>query len=155
MLKGMLNKIAAAALMLGLFSACGRGGAEVAVYTNSPIYPDYMGVTIPSNIAPLNFHYTSEDIRNALTTVRYKETVHTFKGREVVWKMDQWKSLLASAESDTLRFSAEIRMKGGRSENLEWDVYVSPDRIDPYLSYRLIEPGYEVLLVVEIRERCV
>ena len=155
MLKGTLNKIAAAALMLSVFSACGSGKTEVAVYTDSPIYPDYMGVTVPSNIAPLNFHYTSEDIRNALTTVRYKETVHTFKGREVVWKMDQWKSLLASAESDTLRFSAEIRMKGGRSENLEWDVYVSPDRIDPYLSYRLIEPGYEVWHEVEIRERCV
>ena len=155
MLKGTLNKIAAAALMLSVFSACGSRKTEVAVYTDSPIYPDYMGVTVPSNIAPLNFHYTSEDIRNALTTVRYKETVHTFKGREVVWKMDQWKSLLASAESDTLRFSAEIRMKGGRSENLEWDVYVSPDRIDPYLSYRLIEPGYEVWHEVEIRERCV
>ncbi|MBQ3608247.1 MAG: PD40 domain-containing protein [Bacteroidales bacterium] len=155
MLKGTLNKIAATALMLAVFSACGSGKTEVAVYTGSPIYPDYIGVTVPSNIAPLNFHYTSSDMKDALTTVRYKETVHTFKGREVVWEMEQWKSLLASAESDTLHFSSEIRMKGGRSEKLEWEVFVSPDRIDPYLSYRLIEPGYEVWHEVEIRERCV
>ena len=155
MLKGTLNKIAATALILAVFSACGSGKTEVAVYTGSPIYPDYIGVTVPSNIAPLNFHYTSSDMKDALTTVRCKETVHSFKGREVVWKMDQWKSLLASAESDTLRFSSEIRMKGGRSEKLEWEVFVSPDRIDPYLSYRLIEPGYEVWHEVEIRERCV
>ena len=155
MLKGMLNKIAAAALMLGLFSACGRGGAEVVVYTGSPIYPDYMGVTIPSNIAPLNFHYTAADIRKARTTVSCKDDVMTFKGRDVVWNMKEWKTLLASAEGDTIRFSSEIAVKGRGTEKLEWDVYVSPDRIDPYLSYRLIEPGYEVWHEVEIRERCV
>ena len=155
MLKGMLNKIAAAALMLGLFSACGRGGAEVVVYTGSPIYPDYMGVTIPSNIAPLNFHYTAADIRKARTTVSCKDDVMTFKGRDVVWNMKEWKTLLASAEGDTIRFSSELFVKGRGTEKLEWDVYVSPDRIDPYLSYRLIEPGYEVWHEVEIRERCV
>ena len=155
MLKGMLNKIAAAALMLGLFSACGRGGAEVAVYTDSPIYPDYMGVTIPSNIAPLNFHYTAADIRKARTTVSCKDVVMTFKGRDVVWNMKEWKTLLASAQDDTIRFSSELAVKGRGTEKLEWDVYVSPDRIDPYLSYRLIEPGYEVWHEVEIRERCV
>ncbi len=155
MLKGMLNKIAAAALMLGLFSACGRGGAEVVVYTGSPIYPDYMGVTIPSNIAPLNFHYTAADIRKARTTVSCKDDVMTFKGRDVVWNMKEWKTLLASAEGDTIRFSSELAVKGRGTVKFEWDVYVSPDRIDPYLSYRLIEPGYEVWHEVEIRERCV
>ena len=34
-------------------------------------------------------------------------------------------------------------------------MYVSADRIDPYLTYRLIEPGYEVWHEVEIRERCI
>jgi hypothetical protein len=34
-------------------------------------------------------------------------------------------------------------------------VYVSADKLDPYISYRLIEPGYEVWHEVEIRERCI
>lgn len=155
MLKGIINKVTLAAVSLVFFASCGREGAEVPVNTYSPIYPDYMGVTVPSNIAPLNFHYTSSGIRKAHTTVVYGDDVREFDGKEVIWEMKQWKELLASAEGDTVLFSAEILMKGGKKENLEWEVYVSPDKIDPYLSYRLIEPGYEVWHEVEIRERCI
>lgn len=155
MLKGILNKVILAAVSLVLFASCGREGAEVPVNTYSPIYPDYMGVTVPSNIAPLNFHYTSTGIRKAHTTVMHNGDVREFEGKEVVWDIKQWKELLASAEGDSISFSAEILMKGGKKEKHEWKVYVSPDKIDPYLSYRLIEPGYEVWHEVEIRERCV
>lgn len=155
MLKGMLNKITIAALVLWLFASCGRAGVEVSLNTDSAIYPDYMGVTVPSNIAPLNFHYTAEGIRKARTIVRFNDTVVEFAGKDVIWDMQQWKSLLESACGDTLRFSSEISFKGGRKEMLEWEVCVSADRIDPYLTYRLIEPGYEVWHEVEIRERCI
>ena len=155
MLKGMLNKITVAALMLWLSASCGRAWVEVPLNQDSAIYPDYMGVTVPSNIAPLNFHYTSSGIRKASTTVRFNDLVFEFAGKDVVWDMQQWKTLLASAEGDAIRFSSEITLKGGKKETLEWEVYVSEDKIDPYLTYRLIEPGYEVWHEVEIRERCV
>ena len=155
MLKGILNKIAAGAFMLWLCASCGRSAVEVPLNTDTAIYPDYMGVTVPYNIAPLNFHYTSEGIRKAFTVVSCKDKVIEFKGKDVVWDMQSWKSLLSSAVNDTIRFSSEIRLKGGKSERMEWEVYVSPDKIDPYLSYRLIEPGYEVWHEVEIRERCI
>lgn len=150
----MLNKTAAAVLLVACV-ACGREGVEVSTNPDLPIYPDYMGVTIPSNIAPLNFHYTAGGIRRAVTTVTCDDVSMVFKGKEVVWDMEQWKGLLASAERDTLRFSSEIVLKGGKKDRYEWDVYVSPDRVDPYISYRLIEPGYEVWHEIEIRERCV
>lgn len=141
--------------MLLLFASCGRAGVEVPVNQDAAIYPDYVGVTVPSNIAPLNFHYTAAGIRKARTTVRCNDAVVEFSGKEVVWDMQQWKSMLASAGSAPLRFSSEITLKGGRKETQEWDVYVSADRIDPYLTYRLIEPGYEVWHEVEIKERCI
>lgn len=141
--------------MLCLCAACDRSDVEVPVNTSSPIYPDYMGVTVPSNIAPLNFHYTAGGIRKVMTTVACDDVVLQFAGKEVIWDLQQWKSLLASAECDTLNFSSEISFRGGRKERLEWEVFVSPDRIDPYLTYRLIEPGYEVWHEVEIRERCI
>lgn len=144
-----------AAFALALCSACGREGVEVSLNRDAAIYPDYMGVTVPSNIAPLNFHYTYGGIRKARTTVRCNDVVLTFSGKDVIWDMQQWKNLLASAESDTISFLSEISLKGGKKECLEWEIYVSPDKIDPYLSYRLIEPGYEVWHEVEIRERCV
>lgn len=144
-----------AAFLLLVSAACGIKEVEVSTNSSSPIYPDYMGVTVPVNIAPLNFHYTSEGIRKARTVVEYKDSVHTFDGRDVVWDLKQWKALLSAAQGDTISFSAEISLKGGVKESVEWEVYVSPDAIDPYLTYRLIEPGYEVWHEVEIRERCI
>lgn len=150
-----LNRILIATLLAFICAACSRGEVEVPVNTGSAIYPDYMGVTVPSNIAPLNFHYTSAGIRKVRTTVSNGDAAVEFTGKDVVWDIRQWKPLLASAEGDTLSFSAEFSLKGGRKESLKWEVYVSADRIDPYLTYRLIEPGYEVWHEVEIRERCV
>ena len=154
MLRETLNNILIAVSGLCLCAACGTKSVEVATNTDTAIYPDYMGVTVPSNIAPLNFHYTAEGVRKVLTTVSCNDVLHQFDGKEVVWDLQQWKDLLASAEGDTLFFSSEISLKKGRKVALEWEVYVSADRIDPYLSYRLIEPGYEVWHEVEIRERC-
>lgn len=151
----MLNKAAFATLVLCVFAACGRMNVDVSVFQDAPVYPDYMGVTVPSNIAPLNFHYTAAGIRKVLTTVSFKDTVYEFDGKDVVWDLSQWKNLASSAEGDTLRFSSQLTLKGGKTENLEWEVYVSQDKIDPYLSYRLIEPGYEVWHELEIRERCI
>lgn len=155
MLREILNKITAAILLSGLCVACGEGIVSVSTNPDSVIYPDYMGVTVPVNIAPLNFHYTSADIRKARTLVRFKDLSIDFTSKEVVWDIQQWKNLLASAVSDTIDFYSEITLKGGRKEKHEWQVYVSSDKIDPYLTYRLIEPGYEVWHEVEIRERCV
>ena len=154
MLKGINKRIIAAALLV-LCVACGRKGVEVTTNSELPIYPDYMDVTVPVNIAPLNFHYTYKGIRKARTIVEYKDAVHTFDGRDVVWDVRQWKDLLSAAQGDTISFSAWISLKGGGKETLEWEVYVSQDEIDPYLTYRLIEPGYEVWHEVEIRERCI
>lgn len=155
MLRETLNKVAFAAFLSVLSVSCGRENVEVATNQDSAIYPDYMGVTVPSNVAPLNFHYTATRIRKAATSVRYKDLCISFSGKDVVWDIEQWKDLLASAENDTIFFSAELSLKGGRKEKLEWELYVSPDKIDPYVSYRLIEPGYEVWHEVEIRERCI
>lgn len=142
-------------LLAFLCMACGREVVEVSTNTDSVIYPDYVGVTVPCNIAPLNFHYTAEGIRKAHTTVMCNDSSYEFSGKEVVWDLSQWKKMLASADCDTIRFHSEISLKGGRKETHEWKIYVSQDRIDPYLSYRLIEPGYEVWHEVEIRERCI
>lgn len=155
MLKRILNKIAAAACVLWVCSACGGAAVEVSTNSDTFIYPDYTGVTIPVNIAPLNFHYTASGIKKAITTVTFNDVVVEFSGKEVIWDIQQWKSLLSSAGSGTMHFSSELILKGGGKQTFDWEVYVSPDKIDPYVTYRLIEPAYEVWHEVEIRERCV
>ncbi|HBG53994.1 MAG TPA: hypothetical protein DDW70_07280, partial [Rikenellaceae bacterium] len=42
-------------VMSSILSACGGPQGFITEQTPPPIYPDYPGVTIPVNIAPLNF----------------------------------------------------------------------------------------------------
>ena len=38
-----------------IFSSCGAPTKVNVIHTFPPIYPDYIGVTIPVNVSPLNF----------------------------------------------------------------------------------------------------
>ena len=109
------------------------------------IFPDYNGVTIPSNIAPLRFEL-KEKVDKALVVVRRGEKcmrVSSSKGA-FLFPENQWKDLLNGAEGDSLLVKVYTSVEG------EWQLYkpfywyVAPDQIDPFLAYRLIDPGYEL-----------
>ena len=116
------------------------------------IYPDYQGVTIPCNIAPLNFYYTDPAGSGFRTTFSAGDLSVTMKGREVVWKESRWAALLAAATGGDIQVLSYWKIDG-RDTFLSWVIHVSPDRIDPYLTYRRIEPGFEVWDDLEIVER--
>ena len=118
---------------------------------SSFMFPDYQGVTVPCNIAPLNFYYTDPDLTRAVTVFSSGGESVTFRGREVVWKEKVWKRLVASASGSEIE--AVSTLKSGTVEEKRWKIHVSDDPIDPYLTYRLIEPGFEVWDDLEIVER--
>ena len=111
------------------------------------IFPDYQDVTVPCNIAPLNFYYTDPNDARFKTTFTAGAKTVTIKGRDVIWKEKKWKEVLSEGADIQVVASSE---KGTRT----WTIHVSPDPIDPYLTYRLIEPGFEVWDDLEIQERC-
>ena len=111
------------------------------------IFPDYQDVTVPCNIAPLNFYYTDPDDSSFKTTFSAGGKTVTLKGREVVWKEKKWAEILAQ--------NTDIQVvSSSKKGSFAWTIHVSPDPIDPYLTYRLIEPGFEVWDDLEIQERC-
>lgn len=118
------------------------------------IYPDYKEVTVPANIAPLNFHYAMKGARKASTTFTAGDKSVTIKGSEVEWPVRKWKSFIAGAEGKTISVSAEVAMEGETVTD-NWNIYVSNDPMDGYLTYRLIEPSYQMFHEVSIEERCV
>lgn len=101
------------------------------------VWPDYKEVTVPQNIAPLNFSYTG-DAEKAVLAVNGR----TFGARGGLFRFGrrQWRKLMAS---DTLECRLFVFRAGGWSELLPFNIYVSRDCIDPYVSYRLIPPGYQ------------
>ena len=136
-----------------LLCACGRRAEvrPVGEGTDRPslMYPDYRDVTVPCNLAPLNFYYTAPGRGRFATTFSAGDVSCTLRGREVVWKERRWKELLAAAvggEVSVVSRTGDGEVRGA--------FRVSADPIDPYLTYRLIEPGFEVWDDLEIVERC-
>ena len=143
-------------LLAFLLLACGR---TYEVRPSGPgtdrpdaVFPDYQDVTIPCNIAPLNFYYTDPAGSRFATSFSAGDITVTFKGRDVVWKESRWRRLLAAAVGSDIEVSSSYKSGDGPIA-WHWSIHVSPDRIDPYLTYRLIEPGFEVWDDLEIQER--
>ncbi len=121
--------------------------------TTLEIYPEYRDVIIPCNIAPLNFLVRNEGVEAVQAEVG--KITQLSKGNKVQWDETAWKTLISESIGDTLRVRVTARIDGQwlQFDDLKW--YVTPDSIDSYITYRLIEPGYEVWHEVEIEERCV
>ena len=144
----------AVALCLVLTACGGRDYDTAADGSEGPlvIWPDYKEVTIPANIAPLNFRYAMEDVRRARTTFTLDGKSVTIKGTEVEWRLSKWKAFLAGAAGKTIAVTAEAVVDGNPVSD-RWSVYVSEDEVDGWLTYRLIEPAYQMWNEVSIMER--
>ena len=156
MLFGMRRIDAFCLMALAFLLLQGCGGrmdlrpVGIATDRTSMIFPDYQDVTVPCNIAPLNFYYTDMAFTRPVTVFSSGAVTVKFRGREVEWKEKDWKKLVASAAGSDIDV---VTSPGGNADEVHWTIHVSPDPIDPYLTYRLIEPGFEVWDDLEIVER--
>ena len=119
------------------------------------IYPDYLGVTIPVNIAPLNFCMADEKASfvDAIVSDRHGHTLHSQGKESVDFDVDDWHTLLGQNRGDSLSVSVSAKYEDGWHTYSPFSIYVSPDSIDYGICYRLIEPGYEVWSKMGIYER--
>lgn len=140
--------------LLCLLSACRSKPENVTVSSlPAPIYPDYTDVTIPCNVAPLNFL-----LRNGADAVEVKvkgknNSLTVYGSNEVRFSMKDWKNLLEKETGNILWVQVTARVNGHWTAYKKFSWEVVKDRIDSYLSYRLIEPGYEVWCDIRICER--
>lgn len=119
------------------------------------IFPDYKDVTIPSSISPLNF-----SVRNAKAIqVDMKEsdgTVTSFYGKKhVEFPKSKWSDILKRNENQQIELTVSVwdEQHSAGVKYKSFPIYVSSDEIDPYIAYRLIEPGYESWNRIELCER--
>lgn len=108
------------------------------------IYPDYAGVTIPETIAPLNFAVRGAGKACAVFhTEGYSFSVYASDGTFSIPDSD-WKRVLASAAGKRIEVSVLLEEGGKWNAFLPFHIQVSTDPIDPYIAYRLIDPGYQL-----------
>jgi hypothetical protein len=119
------------------------------------IFPDYIGVTIPPNIAPLNFRVEGDSISLVDVSIEdLEETKFHIQSNEVIEiPQSRWKKLVKGAVGDSLRFSVRVRKNDEWFQYAAFPVYVSNDSVDYGLTYRLIAPGYEVYSKMGIYQR--
>lgn len=113
------------------------------------MFPDYADVTIPCNIAPLNFRIANASAIKV--SVKGADGNYSFRGHRglVKFPVRKWHRMLAAESGNTLTVS--VTAGKDYSDTFTWTV--SPDSIDRYMSYRLIEPAYEVWSGIQIEQR--
>ncbi len=119
-------------------------GAAGTVDSLPAIDPDYIGATIPPNIASLNFTveesgtaFLAEITGHAGGKLRLKST-----GGEIKIPLRKWKKLLGANAGTKLEVEISVQNEKGRVRYRSFDINIAPEKIDPYLVYRLIEPQF-------------
>ena len=118
-----------------------------------PVYPDYANVTIPYNIAPLNFILRA-DVQAISVRLDGSSGTWRFAGRQKIqFPQKQWKKILSAETGNRITVTVKAKINGQwiKYQSFEWTV--AKESIDPYLTYRLIEPGYEVWNKIQLCER--
>jgi hypothetical protein len=118
-----------------------------------PIYPDYINITIPSNIAPLNFILRNEP-EHIKVVLKGKFTQARFMGRDKIqFSESGWKNFLQTEQGNTVSVQITAKINGQWIKYLPFEWTIVKDKIDSWLTYRLIEPGYEVWNKIQLCER--
>ena len=134
-----------------LLSAACSVTPEAAIDALPPVFPDYVGVTVPCNIAPLNFRLDCEAEGSILILSDGAEEIRV-KGPEFDIPLKRWRELTSRGAGISATVLA--RQDGVWKSYLPFTIHVSSDSIDSHLVYRLIEPGYETWNKLGIYQRC-
>lgn len=109
------------------------------------IFPDYSGVTVPANIAPLNFMVEDAEAVQAVFSVKGAE-IAAIVGREGVVSVPfkKWAQILSFGKGEAV--SVEVSVWNSEFPDgvryRPFQINIAEDEIDPWIAYRLIEPGY-------------
>ncbi len=122
------------------------------------IEPDYSGVTIPQNIAPMNFTITEEGESFIVRITSSNGTLVTLNSKNNVihFPVKSWKKLLATGIQGKIGIEIFSKIKDGQVSAYK-PIYMNVARepIDPYLIYRTLYPGYESWGEMKIIQRSV
>ena len=150
----MMKQLAYIGFCLAMMGCSGPSVPEV--FTDSKnlpkIYPDYTDVTIPINIAPLTFELDEKaDEMIARYSAGDKEIVCADKAQP---DMDDWRTLTEKAKGGAITVDVYARKADQWTHYKPFSIFVSPDSIDSYLSYRLIFPSFVSYEALTINQRC-
>jgi len=144
-------------LLLLLYSCSSKPGNDNAVIERTAkIKPDYSDVTIPPNIAPLNFAIKEEG--NSFYVKFSSESGDEFeiasKSGKIIIPEKKWQKMMKKNKGKI--YKADIYSRGTDGKWFKFKTIrnkIAPETVDPYLYYRLLYPGYESWSELSINSR--
>ncbi len=146
-------------LLFAVFMSACHNGNLPKDFTESEkqaqIFPDYNDLTIPPNIAPLNFLIKEPGEKYAvrISSKNGKEIITSGSNPSIQINISDWKKLLASNVGEEL--NVDIYVQG----NAKWTKFktikhqIAKDNIDSYLTYRLINSAYVLWFEMGLYQR--
>ena len=118
------------------------------------IYPDYIGVTIPADIAPLNFNLPEEYDRTLVRVTGSKGGELKVQGRWASFPVKKWHRLTEQNAGGVLSFTVLGRKDGQWTQWRDFILYVSDAPLTDYgIVYRKIAPGYTTYSRIGLYQR--
>lgn len=144
----LIKHLLMVSLLLVVLGSCTRSHIIPDAQTDKQavLFPDYTGVTFPSNIAPPNFRIMEEG-DEYYTEIGNKEQVFiTIQSKEsaVILPPKKWNELLKQTAGKTFYIRIYIHQNGKWIQYPDITNVISATPIDPYMVYRLLYPGYEL-----------
>ena len=122
--------------------------------TRTPkIFPDYTEVTVPCNIAPLNFSVQEGSDK---VVARFTTSIGEFTygdGNKVIIDDTDWHNMLDAEKGKSIKVDVFAEIGGSWKAFKSFNINIAEEPIDEYLSYRLIQPSYVAYERLSIEQR--
>lgn len=139
-----------------LLAACSHKPADVTKVDALPdIYPDYTGVTIPVDIAPLDFSMADDAFETIDVEVKGSKggSLHA-NGDYADFDIDAWHQLTEQNKGGVLTFTVCAEKNGQWTQYRDFTIEVSADALDEWgITYRRIPPSYEMYSKMGLYQR--
>ena len=144
-------------LLASCFSKPGVAVPENAALTGKlpVIFPDYTGVTVPVDIAPLDFEMADEGYSEMIVRVEgSKGGQLAVQGDCAEFDIDEWHQLLRENKGGQLTVTVYAEKDGQWKQYKDFRIKVSNQPLGEWgLTYRRVAPGYEVYSKLGLYQR--
>lgn len=134
-------------------------GMASAATNSSPafprIFPDYTQITLPPNIAPLNFEIREPGVayRVEFRSVQGEPVRVSSKGGKVQVDPARWSALLRANAGSPLYVDVAAQDQQGWTRFATITNHISAETIDGHMSYRLLKPLYNAYTQMGLYQR--
>lgn len=139
----------------GALTAAVQAPAEVALDRSPRISPDYTGITLPPNIAPLRFRVDEPGaaFQVEFRTERGERLQVKGRGPRILIPIRPWQELVRANAGQRFYWDVRVKSPAGWSRFRTITNHIAAEALDPTLVYRWLKPLYNVYVNLAIHQR--